>query len=119
LRSYPIDDNGTLGAYTVLHAFGADRRGVHRGIAGMCLDSGGNIVACAGWEKSGPGPMIYIIAPSGRVLETHPTPVDHPLMCAFGGVDLGTLYLTTQDGHLYRVRDTGHQGWQLYAQSNQ
>ena len=119
LRAYPIDGNGNLGLYTVLHTFGADHRGVHRGIAGMCLDSEGNIVACAGWDRSGPGPMVYVIAPSGRVLETHPVPADQPLMCAFGDTDLRALYVTTHGGHLYRVRETGRQGWQLYPRSNQ
>src|ERR1700756_1703072 len=40
----------------VLHTFGADHRGPHRGIEGMCLDAEGNIVACGGWSRSGPGP---------------------------------------------------------------
>ena len=110
LRAYPVQPDGSLGAYTVLHTFGADHRGVHRGIAGMCVDSEGNIVACAGWEKSGPGPLIYVFAPSGRIMETHPTPVDQPLMCAFGDAGLRTLYVTTQGGHLYRVRNTERQG---------
>ena len=38
----------------------------------MTLDADGNIVACAGFEESGPGPMIYVFSPTGRVLETHP-----------------------------------------------
>ena len=53
---------------------GQDARGVQRGVDGMCLDTEGNIVACAGWREAGPGPMIYVFAPSGRVLETHPVP---------------------------------------------
>lgn len=110
LRAYPIREDGALGNYHVLHTFGADERGVHRAISGMCLDSEGNIIACAGWEKSGPGPMIYIFAPSGRVIETHPTPVDRPTNCAFGDADLSTLYITTEGGHLYRVRAGGHCG---------
>jgi gluconolactonase len=119
LRAYPIDDDGTLGFHTVLHTFGADHRGVHRGIAGMCLDRESNIIACAGWHKSGPGPMVCIFAPSGRVLETHPVPADEPLMCTFGNSDLGTLYVTTRGGHLYGVRNTGRQGWVLYPRSSQ
>jgi gluconolactonase len=119
LRAYPIQQDGSLGAYRVMHTFGSDSRGPQRGVTGMCLDAEGNIVACAGWEKSGPGPLIYVFSPSGRVLETHPTPVDQPLMCSFGDTDLGTLYVTAQNGHLYRVRDTGRRGWLLYPPSSQ
>ena len=59
LRAYPIKDDGSLGPYKTLHSFGKDAEMVQRGIDGMCLDAEGNIVATAGWELSGPGPMIY------------------------------------------------------------
>ena len=116
LRAYPIEEDGSLGPYTVLHRFPEDHRGFHRGIDGMCFDSEGNIVATAGLRLSGPGPMIYVFAPSGRVVETHTMPEDsdRPTNCAFGDPDLGTLYITTGQGHLYRVRDTGRKGWQLW-----
>ncbi len=110
LRAYPIGEEGSLGPCTVLHTFGADYRGVHRGIEGMCLDSEGNIIACAGWELSGPGPLIYVFSPTGRILETHSVPADQPTNCNFGDADLRTLYVTTNGGHLYRVRNTGRQG---------
>jgi gluconolactonase len=48
LRAYPLQNDDTLGAYTVLHTFGQDARGVQRGVDGMCLDTEGNIIACAG-----------------------------------------------------------------------
>jgi gluconolactonase len=114
LRAYPLQADETLGAYAVLHTFGQDARGVQRGVDGMCLDTNGHIIACAGWEEAGPGPMIYVFAPSGRVLETHPVPVDRPTNCTFGDADLGTLYVTSGGGHLFRVRDTGRRGWLLY-----
>ncbi len=95
LRAYPVEDDGSLGSCSVLHDFGA-----HRGIDGMCLDLEGNIVATAGFRQGGPGPMIYIFAPSGQVLESHPTPFDRPTNCTFGGPDLSTLYITTVGGHL-------------------
>lgn len=113
LRAYPIKEDGSLGPYTVLHQFGKDYRGVHRAVDGMCLDADGNIVACAGHLKSGPGPMIYIFSPAGRILETHPLPTDRPTNCTFGDADLHTLYVTTANGHLYRAR-TGRQGRNLY-----
>jgi gluconolactonase len=104
LRAYPIQDDGTLGQYRVLHNFYP-----HRGIDGMCLDTEGNIIATAGWEVSGPGGMIYVFAPNGRVLETHPVPCDRPTNCTFGDADLRTLYVTSIAGHLIRAR-TDRQG---------
>lgn len=110
LRAYPILEDGSLGACTVLHTFGADHRGAHRGIEGMCLEEDGNILACAGWKRSGPGPLIYVFSPSGAVIETHPAPADTPMRCAFGDDDMGSLYLTTGEGHLFRARDLGRAG---------
>ncbi len=98
LRAYPINEEGSVGEYVVLHDFGP-----HRGIDGMVHDVHGNIIACAGWEQSGPGPMIYVFAPNGRVLQTHPVPVDRPTNCSWGGPDLSTLYVTTGTGHLLRA----------------
>jgi gluconolactonase len=114
LRAYPIRDDGTLRPYTVLHLFGSDYRGPHRGIEGMCLDDGGNIVACAGWQRSGPGPMVYVFAPSGQLLESHTVPGDRPMACTFGDSGLRSLYVTTGEGHLYRAQNIGRRGGQLY-----
>ena len=117
LRAYPIEENGSLGQYTVLHQFGEDYRGPQRGIDGMCFDSTGNIVATAGYGQSGPGPMIYVFeTPSGRIIETHPMPAvaNSPTNCTFGDPDLSTLYITTGQGHLFRVRNTGLRGWHLW-----
>ena len=114
LRAYPIDDDGSLGTYDLLHTFASDRRGPQRGVSGMCVDGDGNIIAAAGWEKGGPGAMIYVFAPSGRVIETHPMP-QRPTKCAFGDANLATLYVTTEGGHLYRVRDCGRRGFSAAA----
>jgi gluconolactonase len=116
LRSYPINDDGTLGQYIVLHQFGDDHRGPQRGIDGMCLDSEGNIVGSAGNYASGPGPMIYVWTPQGRVLETYPMPVgvDMPTNCAYGDADQSSLYVTTLGGHLLRLRNTGRRGWIMW-----
>jgi gluconolactonase len=108
LRAYPILDDGSLGECQVLHNFYP-----HRGIDGMCLDRDGNLVATAGWEVSGPGAMIYVFAPNGRVLETHPAPANRPSNCTWGDADLRTLYVTTLEGHLLRAR-TDRQGLLLY-----
>jgi len=68
------------------------------------------LMALAGWKRSGLGPLIYVFSPSGAVLETHPVPADLPLRCAFGDVDLGSLYVTTGEGHLYRAKATRRRG---------
>ena len=118
LRAYPIDEHGDLGPYTVLHTFGKDHRGVHRAIDGMCFDIDGNIVATAGWPVSGPGPLIYVFSPSGRVIETHPFPASRPSNCVFGDADMKTLYCTcggkdATAGQLIRAR-TDRQGWCIF-----
>ena len=107
LRAYPVKADGTVGPFSVLHVFGADHRGLHRGIEGMCLDRDGNIVACAGAKSAGPGPMVHVISPSGAVLESHALPGDLPVKCAFGDSDLSSLYVTTGEGMLYRAKSTG------------
>ena len=116
LRSYPINADGSLGQYIVLHQFGEDHRGPHRGIDGMCLDSDGNILGATGNYASGPGPMIHVWTPEGRVLETYPMPVgvDMPTNCAFGDADQSSLYVTTLGGHLLRLRNTGRRGWIMW-----
>ncbi len=105
LRAYPILEDGALGATAVLHDFGAAR-----GIDGMRWDAEGHIVATCGWELSGPGPRIAIFAPDGTVLEEHLVPAGRPTNCAFGGANLDVLYVTTIDGRLYRVTNTGRTG---------
>ncbi|MEK9675263.1 MAG: SMP-30/gluconolactonase/LRE family protein, partial [Chloroflexota bacterium] len=106
LRAYPVNDDGSLGEYTVLHDFGP-----HRGIDGMTLSSEGNIVACTGWEVSGPGGMITVFDPKGRIIETHPTPAQRPTNCTFVGED---LYVSSIEGHILVARDTGMTGHLLW-----
>jgi gluconolactonase len=108
LRAYPVKDDLSLGSPSVLHDFGE-----HRGIDGMCLDEGGNIVATAGWELGGPGNMIYVFAPDGKILEQHPVPAKRPTNCAFAGPGRNTLYVTTIEGYLFRAQ-TERRGWLLY-----
>jgi gluconolactonase len=96
-----------------LHTFGADPQALHRGIDGMCFDIDGNIIATAGWEQGGPGPLIYVFSPSGRVLQTHPVPALRPTNCCFGGADMTTLYVTSTQGHFFRA-ETDRVGWALY-----
>ena len=79
---------------------------MHGGIYGMCLDREGNIVAVAGGEEAGPGPMVYVITPEGRIIESHPLP-ETPTNCAFGGTDGGDLYVTTTEGSLLCAAGAG------------
>ncbi|MBM3343009.1 MAG: SMP-30/gluconolactonase/LRE family protein [Betaproteobacteria bacterium] len=113
LRAYPIKDDGSLGAYDTLFTWGEDARGLHRGIDGMCLDAEGNIIATAGYEVSGPGPMLYVFSPSGRVLETHSLGCNRPTNVCFGGPDMSTVFVTSTNGHFYKAR-TERVGWAMY-----
>lgn len=113
LRAYPIREDGSLGAYDALFTWGDDARGVHRGIDGMCLDAEGNIVATAGWDISGAGPMLYVFSPTGRVLETHPIPASRPTNVCFGGPDMTTVFVTTGHGHFFKAQ-THRVGWAMY-----
>lgn len=106
LRSYPVNDDGTLGNMAVLHDFGP-----HRGIDGMTLSIDGLIVACTGWEVSGPGGMITVFDPDGNIVANHPTPCERPTNCTFIGED---LYVTSIQGHLLVARDTGMSGYLIY-----
>jgi gluconolactonase len=106
LSSYPVKPEGDLGPVKVMIDFVV----VERGIEGMCLDSDGNIIACAGWKKAGVGPHLYVISPMGTILESHPAPADMPMRCAFGDAGLGSLYVTTGEGQLFRVKNTGRRG---------
>jgi gluconolactonase len=110
LRAYRLEEREVIGAPRVMHTFGEDYRGVHRGIEGLTLDAKGNVLACAGWERSGPGPMVYVFAPSGEIAGSHRVLADAPVACAFGGKDLATLYVTTAAGAVFAVRRSGLHG---------
>lgn len=112
LRAYPIRPDGSVGEHAVLHNFYP-----HRGIDGMCLDAEGNIIATAGWDQSGPGSMLYVFAPNGRVLETHPVPFDRPTNCTWGGPNLDILFVTVATGHLLAVRSTGRRAHLVFPRS--
>ena len=107
LFAYPVRADGSVGTAKSLLAFAP----MERGIEGMCLDSQGNIVACAGWKKAGRGPQIHVISPEGTVLESHSAPADMPMRCALGDSDLDSLYVTTGSGELFRARKIGRRGF--------
>ena len=106
LRAYPINSDGMLGDATVLFDFGEGR-----GIDGMALTTGGQILATAGEPTAGAGSAIYVFEPNGLVMATHRTPADSPTNCTFGGPGLDVLFVTFATGHVYQVRNsrmTGH-----------
>ena len=109
LLAYPVNKDGSLGDKQVLHDFGR-----HRGIDGMTLTDDGLIVACTGWELSGPGDNITVFEPDGRIVEQHKTPAKRPTNCTFGGPDLSDLYISSIEGHTLLVKDTGLKGYLLY-----
>ncbi|MDR5883785.1 SMP-30/gluconolactonase/LRE family protein [Caballeronia sp. LZ032] len=47
------------------------------------------------WSALYEGGRIVRISPAGEVVEEYPLPARCPTMCAFGGADLRTLYVTT------------------------
>ena len=110
IRAYPILQDGSVGQPRVLHTFGEDFRGPHRGAEGITTDAYGNIFAVAGWKRSGPGPRLYVFDRSGALIESHEIPGDRPNSCSFGGSSLSSLYVTTDEGALYRADKIGKKG---------
>jgi gluconolactonase len=106
LRAYPVNADGAVGRAKVLHAFGADERGVE----GICVDSEGNVIAAGGSSKGGAGALIYIFSAAGALTDKQPAPCDLPMRVAFGDADLSSLYLTAGDGKLYRAKESGRKG---------
>ncbi len=108
LRAYPVNDDGSMGECKILHDFGP-----HRGIDGMTLASDGSIVACTGWEVSGPGGNVTHFDPDGMIIEQHPVVAQRPTNCTFAD---GDLYVSSIEGHTLVSRDTGLTGHLLYPQ---
>ena len=108
LRAYPVNDDGSLGDGKIIHDFGP-----HRGIDGMTLASDGSIVACTGWEVSGPGGNVTHFDPDGMVIEQHPVVAQRPTNCTFAD---GDLYVSSIEGHTLVAKDTGLTGHLLYPQ---
>jgi len=108
LRAYPVNDDGSLGEGKIIHDFGP-----HRGIDGMTLAEDGSIVACTGWEISGPGGNVTHFDPDGMIIEQHSVVAQRPTNCTFAD---GDLYVSSIEGHTLVARDTGLTGYLLYPQ---
>lgn len=113
IRAYPILVDGSVGPFVVLHTFGEDYRGVHRGAEGLCIEATGKLIATGGGDR-GPGPMIYIFSPEGCLVRAYPLPNCLPTNCAFGDSDFDSLYVTSEDGKLFRATKTGYKGYQRF-----
>ena len=88
-----------------------------RGPDGLKQDSAGNLYVAGGLNRSHPPYEpdqsfrggIYVLAPTGQLLDFLPVPTDEVTNCAFGGPDNRTLYITG-GGVLYSIR-TKNAGW--------
>ena len=74
---------------------------------GGAVDSAGNY-----WTAFYRGGKVIKVSPGGHVLAEYPTPAMCPTMCAFGGADLRTLYVTSarqmrDDNELARLPQSG------------
>jgi sugar lactone lactonase YvrE len=47
------------------------------------------------WSALFEGGRVVRLSPAGGILAEHPVPARCPTMCAFGGPDLRTLYVTS------------------------
>jgi len=83
---------------------------------GMCVDTLGCL-----WVAIWGGNRVERISPGGALLGTFAVPVRQPSSCAFGGPDLGQLFITSaregldlspddQDGSVFVLAETGARG---------
>ncbi len=94
--AFELENDGSVGARRVIHDFGSGRGG-----DGVCLDGQGNLYVTAGLNIPAPPAedhsvpaAVYVFAPDGRHLRTHPVPEDMVTNCSFGGPEGNTLYVT-------------------------
>ena len=90
--AFDVDDSGGLRNRRDLYAIVNDTNSPHGLVApdGLCTDADGNI-----WLAVYGAGEVRCIGPDGSVREVVPVPVLAVTSCAFGGDDLGTLYITT------------------------
>ena len=86
LYAYPIEEAGGLGAPAVFATTGAGPGAPD----GSALDVDGFV-----WNAQWGAGRVVRYAPDGRVDRVIQMPVSQPSSCAFGGVELTTLYVTS------------------------
>ncbi len=105
IRAYDLQPDGTVRNMRVHYNFYPGRSA-----DGMTIDTQGNLYAAAGLHrprgtsetldtKTG----IHVISPRGKLLQHIPIPEDTITNCAFGGLDMKTLYVTAGKT-LFKVR---------------
>src|SRR5262249_30759738 len=62
---------------------------------GAAVDAEGHV-----WSARWGASAVVRLAPDGRIVEVVPIPAERVTSCAFGGADLGTLYLTNARLHI-------------------
>ncbi|MBK90113.1 MAG: hypothetical protein CL772_02920 [Chloroflexi bacterium] len=113
LRSYNVNEDGSLSDMKIMHDFGP-----HRGIDGMTLakdpiSKENYIVAATGWEISGPKGNITIFDKNGKIIERHETPCERPTNCT---IVENKIYVTSIEGHLL-IAETELEGLLLFPSS--
>ena len=83
---YPLDADGTPGPRKVFHQFphGNGRPD------GAAVDADGFY-----WSALYEGGRVVRLSPAGEIVAEYPVPARCPTMCAFGGPELRTLYVTS------------------------
>ncbi len=83
---YPLDRDGNIGQREVFHQFplGNGRPD------GAAVDAEGFY-----WSALYEGGRVVRLSPAGEIVAEYPLPARCPTMCAFGGPDLRTLYVTS------------------------
>jgi sugar lactone lactonase YvrE len=102
LRAYPITDRGDLGQARVLHAFGTEVI-----VGGLVVDRQGDILVAVETTDDPRSSTLQVLDPAGHPVGAQAMPDHPPSGIAFGGAGLDRLYITTSDGYLLRVDDSG------------
>jgi sugar lactone lactonase YvrE len=90
VRAYDYDpDAGTIGKERVFIQWDGETDRPD----GAAVDSAGNY-----WSAFFRGGKVVQISPRGEIIAEYPVPAMCPTMCAFGGPDLRTLYVTSASG---------------------
>ncbi|MEX0584392.1 MAG: SMP-30/gluconolactonase/LRE family protein, partial [Natronospirillum sp.] len=89
---YPLnpDTGAVIGTRTVFHQFPA---------GGGYPDGGAVDSEGCYWSALYAGGRVVRLSPEGELLAEYPIAAPCPTMCAFGGPDLKTLYVTTAREH--------------------
>ena len=113
LWRFDLDKHGdiNLSSRTLIFNWGSDR-----GPDGMAIDVLGNLYVAAGRNHPVPGQTtklykagIYVISPTGKMLDFIAIPIDSVSNVTFGGADHKTLYITAgHDLWSYRVETPGY-----------